>query len=160
MADSLVNSAMLKLEGMAFNTVKQQTEVGKRAQGLKDDLAWLQLLLRGADQRRRREINEYIELWVRQTREVAFDAEDLLDEYLHEGQLHCRGVLDLPSFLRWLRHSATGLFVRQSICSDIDAIKARLEQIKKKTEDNSVQLQMSLPTTATSDKRRKRYVDW
>lgn len=155
MADGMVKAAVDKLEELAFQELKLQSQVGKKVRELKDDLEWLRALLRHADQLRRQEDNEYLELWVRQTREVAFDAEDLLEEYVYKGQMHRHGFHDLSSFVRWLRQSAAGLFVRRSICTNIDGIKERLEEIKKKRDEHELK---RLPTTWAH--MQKHYSDW
>uniref|UniRef100_A0A0A9CIW5 Disease resistance N-terminal domain-containing protein n=1 Tax=Arundo donax TaxID=35708 RepID=A0A0A9CIW5_ARUDO len=116
MADGAVKAAVDKLEELAMREMKLQSQVGKEVRALKDELEWVSTFLGDADCRRRREVNEYIELWVRQTREVAFDAEDVLEEFFYKGELHCHGCLDLPSLLSWSWRSILGLFVRHSIC--------------------------------------------
>lgn len=147
-----MKAAVDKLEELALQELKLQSQVGKKVRELKDELDWLHAFLGHADQRRRQEVNEYMDVWVRQTRDVAFDAEDLLDEYFAKGRLHCRGVRDLPSFL--LR-SASGLFVRHSICSHIEEMKKRLMDIKSKRDDHNLQ---NLPTTW--DPPHRHYVEW
>ncbi|CAL5010715.1 unnamed protein product [Urochloa decumbens] len=155
MAEGAVKAAVDKLEELAMQEVKFQSQVGKEVRALKDELEWVSTFLGDADCRRRREVNEYIELWVRQTREVAFDAEDLLEEFFHKGELHCRGCLDLPSLLSWLKHSFLGLFVRHTICHEVNLIKERLGEIKKMRDDYQVQ---NLPTTWAPSQRH--YSDW
>ncbi|KAL6658901.1 hypothetical protein ACP70R_002941 [Stipagrostis hirtigluma subsp. patula] len=155
MADGAVKAAVDKLEELAMQEVKLQSQVGKEVRALKDELEWVSTFLGDADCRRRREVNEYMELWVRQTREVAYDAEDLLEEFFYKGELHCHGCLDLPSFLSWSWHSFAGLFVRHSICNEVDLIKKRLEDIKKRREEHQLK---NLPTTWAPLQRH--YSDW
>ena len=44
-------------------------------------LAYLQALVRGADRQRRGRASELLLLWLRETREVAFEVEDAVDEF-------------------------------------------------------------------------------
>ncbi|KAG2563013.1 hypothetical protein PVAP13_8KG322400 [Panicum virgatum] len=129
-------------------------KVRKKVHQLRDDLEWLRALLRHADQRRRQEINEYmyIELWVPHARDVALDAEDLLEEYSQKEKLKCHCILDLlPSFVRWLWRP----FIRHSISNQIDNIKERIDEIKKTRKGYELKI---LPETWAHPE--KYYIDW
>lgn len=157
MADGVVKFAVDKLEEMAVQELKLQTEVGKKVLDLRHELEWLRTFLRDADRKRRQpaEDNDFIEVWVRQTRELAHDAEDLLEEFFHKGELHCHGCFDLPSFLQWLRHSSTGLFTRHAIFDEINDINKRIEEIKKQRKEYQLQ-----KLSCVSKPHRKNHSDW
>ncbi|CAD6239540.1 unnamed protein product [Miscanthus lutarioriparius] len=53
---------------------------------LRDKLEWLHTFIRDADRRRRLRDDEFVAIWVRQTRDVAFEAEDALDDFLHHAE--------------------------------------------------------------------------
>lgn len=148
MTEGVVKFAVDKLESMAAQELKLQTEVGKKVLDLRHELEWLRTFLRDADRKRRGSssssgtgaaaaaaYDELIEVWVRQTRELAHDAEDLLEEFVHRGELHCHGCFDVPSFLRWLRHSAAGVFARHAIFDGIEDINKRIEQMKQQRKE-------------------------
>ncbi|KAG8046685.1 hypothetical protein GUJ93_ZPchr0008g13454 [Zizania palustris] len=157
MTDGVVKFAVDKLEEIAVQELKLQTEVGRKVLELRHELEWLRTFLRDADRRRRQQAPDVdlLEVWVRQTRELAHDAEDLLDEFLHRGELHCHGCFDLPSFLRWLRHSAAGLFTRHAIFDDIEEINTRIQHMKKQRKEYNLEKLSSF-----SKPHRKQYTDW
>uniref|UniRef100_A0A0E0EIS1 NB-ARC domain-containing protein n=1 Tax=Oryza meridionalis TaxID=40149 RepID=A0A0E0EIS1_9ORYZ len=167
MTEGVVKFAVDKLESMATQELKLQTEVGKKVLDLRHELEWLRTFLRDADRKRRGSsstssgaaaaaaYDELIEVWVRQTRELAHDAEDLLEEFVHRGELHCHGCFDLPSFLRWLRHSAAGVFARHAIFDGIEDINKRIEQMKQQRKECNLE---KLP--CASKPHRKKYTDW
>uniref|UniRef100_J3MR06 NB-ARC domain-containing protein n=1 Tax=Oryza brachyantha TaxID=4533 RepID=J3MR06_ORYBR len=159
MTEGVVKVAVDKLEDMAAKELKLQTEVGKKVLELRHELDWLRTFLRDADRKRRpaagAAADDLIEVWVRQTRELAHDAEDLLDEFVHRGELHCHGCFDLPSFLRWLRHSAAGIFARHAIFDEIKDINERIGKMKEQREKCNLE---KLP--CASKPHRKQYTDW
>uniref|UniRef100_A0A0D3GX39 NB-ARC domain-containing protein n=1 Tax=Oryza barthii TaxID=65489 RepID=A0A0D3GX39_9ORYZ len=168
MTEGVVKFAVDKLESMAAQELKLQTEVGKKVLDLRHELEWLRTFLRDADRKRRGSssssgtgaaaaaaYDELIEVWVRQTRELAHDAEDLLEEFVHRGELHCHGCFDVPSFLRWLRHSAAGVFARHAIFDGIEDINKRIEQMKQQRKECNLE---KLP--CASKPHRKKYTDW
>uniref|UniRef100_A0A0E0LS26 NB-ARC domain-containing protein n=1 Tax=Oryza punctata TaxID=4537 RepID=A0A0E0LS26_ORYPU len=168
MTEGVVKFAVDKLESMAAQELKLQTEVGKKVLDLRHELDWLRTFLRDADRKRRGSssspsgagggaaaCDELIEVWVRQTRELAHDAEDLLEEFVHRGELHCHGCFDLPSFLRWLRHSVAGVFARHAIFDGIEDINKRIEQMKQQRKECNLE---KLP--CASKPHRKKYTDW
>uniref|UniRef100_A0A0D9X564 AAA+ ATPase domain-containing protein n=1 Tax=Leersia perrieri TaxID=77586 RepID=A0A0D9X564_9ORYZ len=160
MTEGVVKFAVDKLEEMAVQELKLQTEVGKKVLELRHELEWLRTFLRDADRKRRQPLaaaggDDLIEVWVRQTRELAHDAEDLLEEFVHKGELHCHGCFDLPSFLRWLRHSAAGVFARHAIFDEIEDIKERIEGMKKQRKECNLE-----KLSCASKPHRKQYTDW
>ncbi|XP_035814881.1 disease resistance protein PIK6-NP-like [Zea mays] len=59
-------------------------EVGDNMAQLRDRLEWLQAFVRDADRKRRAGTDQLTRVWVRQTRDVAFEAEDALDDFFYE----------------------------------------------------------------------------
>ncbi|KAJ4748333.1 Disease resistance protein RPM1 [Rhynchospora pubera] len=62
-------------------------EMGDKIMVLTDRLEWLKTFIRDADQKRRSNQNPFVAVWVRQTRDVAFQVEDVIDEYLRKSFL-------------------------------------------------------------------------
>jgi hypothetical protein len=73
-----------------------------------------------------------VDVWVRQTREVAYQVEDVLDEFLTKVDLDKAG--GFPAWERWLRiigGCATHVSVRHDLRARMDAIKNRLKDISE-----------------------------
>lgn len=103
-------------------------EVGSDVVLLKDKLQWLQTFVQHADQRRRRGGNAYMDVWVQQTREVALEVEDVLDEFMLRVDLQ-QGLPIWTKCLKLLSSCATQISVRHQLAARISMIKARLDQI-------------------------------
>jgi len=81
MAEAIVGPLVGKLQEMAVSEAKALVAVNDDIRGLRDRLMWMQAFLRHADPRRRDTSDELIRVWLKQTRDVAFDAEDSIDDY-------------------------------------------------------------------------------
>lgn len=81
MAEAIVGPLVGKLQEMAVSEAKALVAVNDDIRGLRDRLMWMQAFLRHADPRRRDTSDELIRVWLKQTRDVAFDAEDAIDDY-------------------------------------------------------------------------------
>ena len=84
MAESAVAAVLSKLGELAAREAKELFEVGDDMMLLRDRLEWLQAFIRDADRKRRTGTDGLTRVWVRQTRDVAFEAEDALDEFFYE----------------------------------------------------------------------------
>ncbi|CAO2151602.1 unnamed protein product [Urochloa humidicola] len=81
MAEAIVGPLVGKLQELAVSEAKALVAVNDDIRGLRDRLMWMQAFLRHADPRRRDTSDELIRVWLKQTRDVAFDAEDAIDDY-------------------------------------------------------------------------------
>ena len=81
MAEAIVGLLVGKLQEMAVSEAKALVAVNDDIRGLRDRLMWMQAFLRHADPQRRDTPDELIRVWLKQTRDVAFDAEDAIDDY-------------------------------------------------------------------------------
>ncbi|WVZ49214.1 hypothetical protein U9M48_000591 [Paspalum notatum var. saurae] len=81
MAEAIVGPLVGKLQELAASEAKALVAVNDDIRGLRDRLMWMQAFLRHADPRRRDTSDELMRVWLKQTRDVAFDAEDAIDEY-------------------------------------------------------------------------------
>ena len=84
MAETAIAAVLSKLGGLAASEAKVLLEVGDDMMLLRDRLEWLQAFLRDADHKRRTGADRLTCVWVRQTRDVAFEAEDALDEFFRK----------------------------------------------------------------------------
>lgn len=79
-----------KLQEMALSEAKALVSVNGDIRRLRDRLMWMQAFLQHTDPRRRDVSNELVGVWFKQSRDVAFDAEDALD--------HCFRRIDLSRY--------------------------------------------------------------
>ncbi|KAF8673195.1 hypothetical protein HU200_048745 [Digitaria exilis] len=84
MAETAIAAVLSKFGELAASEAKVLLEVGDSMTLLRDRLEWLQAFLRDADRKRRVGTDQLTRVWVRQTRDVAFQAEDALDYYFYE----------------------------------------------------------------------------
>lgn len=94
---------------------------------IRDELESLKIFLRGADAG---DDKDDIKAWMRQLRDIAYDMEDLLEEYtFHFGQPHRHRFLGfLTTSIQSLRH----LFTRRKMSIAIQDIKTQLRNISER----------------------------
>ena len=80
MAETAITTVLAKVAELVAWEAAVLLEVGDDVRLLRDKLEWLHTFIRDADRRRRLRDDEFVAVWVRQTRDVAFEAEDALDE--------------------------------------------------------------------------------
>jgi disease resistance protein RPM1 len=91
MADAGVTGVVAKLGELAASEATALLRVDIEIRALRRKLAYLQALVRGADRQRRGRATELLLLWLRETREVAFEVEDAVDEFhLRVETVHLR----------------------------------------------------------------------
>ncbi|XP_037487335.1 disease resistance protein Pik-2-like [Triticum dicoccoides] len=84
MAETAITAVLSKFGELAASEAKLLAQVGDDMMLLRDRLEWLQAFIRDADRKRRSGTDGLTRVWVRQTRDVAFQVEDALDEFFHE----------------------------------------------------------------------------
>lgn len=139
MADSAVNFVVGRLGEFVVKEAAELQEVGNDIMLLKDKLQWLQTFVQLADHERRRHVGagaggDYREVWVQQTREVALEVEDVLDEFMLRVDIEHA----LPLCKKWLKFlstCATQISIRHDLSARIAMIRARLEQISQHSKD-------------------------
>jgi hypothetical protein len=88
MAEAAITAVLSKFGELAMSEANLLAQVGD------DRLEWLQAFIRDADRKRRTGTDGLTRVWVRQTRDVAFQVEDALDEFFHQVP----PLMILPSF--------------------------------------------------------------
>ncbi|CAN6162666.1 unnamed protein product [Urochloa humidicola] len=135
MADSAVNFVVDRLGEFVVKEATELQEVGNDVMLLKDKLQWLQTFVQMADHERRQAGGgAYREVWVQQTREVALEVEDVLDEFMLGVNIED----SLPLWKKWLEFLSTcttQISVRHDLKGRIAMIRARLDQISQHSKD-------------------------
>ncbi|KAL4185395.1 hypothetical protein AMTRI_Chr10g230470 [Amborella trichopoda] len=82
MANPAVSFLLQKLDKLLVDEVQLLSGVKDGIQWIKDELEGMKVLLKNADEKRER--NEAVDAWVRQVRDIAYDAEDVPDKFILE----------------------------------------------------------------------------
>lgn len=131
MASASITFVLNRLGELAVKEAALLSGVGDDIRLLRDKLEWLQTFIQEADQERREGANQYVGLWVRQTRDVAHEVEDVLDEFLRRLD-HDTLRQGVPAWRRWLDLAAsctTQVSVRHDLSGRMKGIKDRLREI-------------------------------
>ncbi|XP_021824981.1 probable disease resistance RPP8-like protein 2 [Prunus avium] len=85
MAELAVATAAEKLTNLIIQEAILLNGVGEKVEQIRNELRWMQSFLKDADHVAEQDRNERFRNWVSQIREVAFDAEDVVETYLREA---------------------------------------------------------------------------
>ncbi|CAL4972372.1 unnamed protein product [Urochloa decumbens] len=130
MAETAITTALAKVAELVAWEAAVLLEVGDNVRLLRDKLEWLHTFIRDADRRRRRRDDEFVAVWVRQTRDVAFEAEDALDDFLHRAARRRRARKGAGGWWWWPRPGCAGqVALRHDLSGRIRQIRKRLEEI-------------------------------
>ncbi|KAJ6887437.1 hypothetical protein NC651_027690 [Populus alba x Populus x berolinensis] len=138
MAESAVSLVIDKLAPLLAQGVQELKGVHKEVVDVKDDLEAIRAFLKDADSKAEREgASESVKVWVKQAREVAYQIEDVIDEYntLHVAQHRDRRAF--ASFLTKVRLKMSlvrKLPLHHKIASEIHDVRKTLQRIKDRSE--------------------------
>ncbi|KAG6755658.1 hypothetical protein POTOM_041491 [Populus tomentosa] len=135
MAESAVSLVIDKLAPLLAQRVQLLKGVYKEVVDIKDDLEAIRAFLKDADSKAEREgASESVKVWVKQAREVAYQIEDVIEEYnmLHVAQHRDRRVL--AGFLTKVSSLVRKLPLRHKIASEIHDVRNTLQRIKDRSE--------------------------
>ncbi|KAL3825325.1 hypothetical protein ACJIZ3_021354 [Penstemon smallii] len=127
MAESAVSflynqlSIWLQQEGELLGGLKQEVQY------IRDKMIQMKAFLRVADSKE--ENSPQLKEWVRQVREIAYDTEDVLDEYMFRFAL--RRATGFPGHIKNYYYKVKNLKSHYRIASEIQTIKHRLENVSK-----------------------------
>ncbi|KAF7151382.1 hypothetical protein RHSIM_Rhsim02G0080700 [Rhododendron simsii] len=126
---SAINSTLVPLLSSEVNLLRN---IHSEVASIKDELESIMSFLKKADSSAELE-NGGAKIWVKQVRVVAYQIEDVMDEYiLHLAKnRQRRGFLD---FLRKLARSITKLKPRHDLASQIEDIKRIIRDIKERAD--------------------------
>ncbi|KAG6511333.1 disease resistance protein RPM1-like [Zingiber officinale] len=126
-ASGALQFALQKLDSILVQEQQLLRGFNTRIKDIRDELESLKIFLRGADAG---DDKDDIKAWMRQLRDIAYDMEDLLEEYtFHFGQPHRHRLLGfLTTSIQSLRH----LFTRRKMSIAIQDIKTQLRNISER----------------------------
>lgn len=125
MAESVVTFLLHNLTALLQEEVKKFTGIREEALFIIDEFERMRAFLRVADMIE--DGDESIRVWVKQVREIAYDTEDVLDEFL---LLYFHDEYDgLYRYLSKKARSVKNLRARRRIGSELESIKSRVSNI-------------------------------
>ncbi|ERM99585.1 hypothetical protein AMTRI_Chr10g5790 [Amborella trichopoda] len=126
MAESAAAFVIEKLGEHLEKNLTLLLEVEGDVQWIKDELESMRVFLKSAD--KKSDTNEALDAWVRQVRDVAYDAEDALDEFIlrMEGTEQLNGCIEC---LISLAHFVEILRIKHEVGTKIRSIKERAREI-------------------------------
>ncbi|RCV28839.1 hypothetical protein SETIT_5G435000v2 [Setaria italica] len=137
MAETAITTVLAKVAELVAWEAAVLLEVGDDVRLLRDKLEWLHTFIRDADRRRRLRDDEFVAVWVRQTRDVAFEAEDALDDFLHRagrrGMAPRSRAAAAPGcgVVGWWPRCTGQVALRHDLYGRIRQIKKRLDEISE-----------------------------
>ncbi|KAJ0988245.1 hypothetical protein J5N97_006601 [Dioscorea zingiberensis] len=121
MAESSVSFLISKMDYVLTKEARLLRGVRREVQDIRDELESMRAFLREADAREQRDLG--LKSWIKQVREVAFDVEDILDEFeVRIAEPRKRGI---ASFFK-------NLITRHRIANQILDIKSRVRIISER----------------------------
>ncbi|XP_015901524.3 disease resistance protein RPM1-like [Ziziphus jujuba] len=127
MAESAVSFLLDNLTPLLQNEMQLLSNVHGQVRYILDELETIKAFLRVADAKQ--ESNPGLKIWVEQVRDVAYDMEDVVDEFmLHLIYYHDSGFC---SFCHRLYYFLRSLKARHRIASDMQLIKSRVNSVSK-----------------------------
>ncbi|KAF3449673.1 hypothetical protein FNV43_RR10404 [Rhamnella rubrinervis] len=125
MAESVVTFLLQKLDTFAHENVKLLGGIREDVGYVRDELERIRAFLRVADAKE--EGDEEIKVWVKQVRDVAYDIEDVLDDFLlrfshHGGRGFYRHLCKIALTIKHLK-------ARHRIASGLQAVRSRVTNI-------------------------------
>ena len=147
MADAVVSYAIQKIGDAIINEALFLGSVGQQAEELKRELTWMESFLQDADAKARGG-NKLVRNWVKEVREAAHDAEDLIESIAIQGSEP--GMGRRRGFFSKLM--PCGLIRRHISGMEIEELKQRIININANAAEYGLR---SLP----SDCRERRAVD-
>ncbi|KAG6534765.1 hypothetical protein ZIOFF_008668 [Zingiber officinale] len=149
MASTVVNLVLGKLGELASSEVAGLLNVGAQIASLTETLALIQSRLRDADQKPRSEQSHSLQEWMRQIRNLAFEMEDLVDEYATRlGRASAAG--GRKSCLRRIAAFPSRILTRHRLASRLQDIHAKFQDLCKQTSQLGIQAPSSWPTSSSS----------
>ncbi|KAJ0965215.1 hypothetical protein J5N97_026353 [Dioscorea zingiberensis] len=165
MAESIVSLAVTKLGALIAQEIVYLREVGDQLHSLRDELQWMQAFLKDADDSIKGG-NERAKLWVNQVRDVAYDAQDIIDTYIYKiHQQRRRPIGHLSSTLTKCITCTSQLTILHELGNQIANVKKRAEEISANKSKYGIESvggtssNISIITTTMSFNRKQYQLD-
>lgn len=124
MAECVVKLLLERLTSFLIEETALLGRLGYELSEIKMELESIHSFLIDAD--RRKGNNQVVRTWVNQVRDVAYDIEDIIDEFMHKDQ-HRKG-----RYLRSFLHYPMEIISRSRLSSQIQQIKSRVQAISER----------------------------
>ncbi|GMH22733.1 hypothetical protein Nepgr_024576 [Nepenthes gracilis] len=135
MAVSAVKSAAVWLGNLVVEEVKYLHDVRDKVEGLQGDLEWMQCFLSDADKRQNKDA--VIRKWISQIKDLAYDAEDVLEKFILRVSYKDRHR-GLWSEFRWLSSLVTDARALHEIGTDIDDLRRKVSELTSRLQTYGV----------------------
>ncbi|EEF37198.1 phosphoprotein phosphatase, putative [Ricinus communis] len=123
MAEAVVSFVVEKLGNLLIEEVASLYDVHEQVESMDRELTRMQCFLKDADVKQKSD--ERVNNWVRDIRDIAYEAEDIIDTFVLK--LACQGRS--PGLLRSCKYCFTDLPARHELGKEIKKIKERISNI-------------------------------
>ncbi|XP_030962966.1 disease resistance protein RPM1-like isoform X2 [Quercus lobata] len=130
MADGAVNFLLDKLTSILLQEASLLGDAYDEIEEIKLELESMRSFLKDAE--RRIERSKSVETWVRQVREVAYEAEDIIDEFKHHKDMeeHKSGFKGIT---KEIVHFPKNIIARHQIATKLPKIKVKVREISDRS---------------------------
>ncbi|KAK1691699.1 hypothetical protein QYE76_008396 [Lolium multiflorum] len=122
--DSTAQTILSNVGQLVGKEFEKLRAVGGEIEELRDELATMHALLRMQTEAEDGAVDHFIREWMRQVRELTYDAEDCVDLYIFRIRSRPR-----DRFLVWSKRLVATLFPRHRLAGNIKALRARAVSI-------------------------------
>ncbi|KAJ1265648.1 hypothetical protein BS78_08G092600 [Paspalum vaginatum] len=155
MAEAIIGPLVGRLHELAVGEARALAAVDDDVQKLRDRLMWLQAFILEADARRRAVSDEITKVWLVQTRDAVFDAEDALDHFYMRVDMNRFPIRWARPTVKFIATFTVQALMRRGLSKKIRSINLRLEEIiankdKYKMDDMSKETHVTAWEASTS----------
>ncbi|GMH22743.1 hypothetical protein Nepgr_024586 [Nepenthes gracilis] len=148
MSLAAVKSAAAWVGKLMVDEVKYLYDVREKVEKLRGELEWMQCFLSDADTRQNKDA--VIRKWVSQIRDLAYDAEDVLEKFILRVSYKERHR-DLRSNLRWLSCFLRDAGALHEIGTDIDGLTGRVSDLTSRLQTYGVKMTREEISASSAD---------
>ncbi|KAM7462480.1 hypothetical protein LguiA_030601 [Lonicera macranthoides] len=138
MAEAVVSMVVERLGTLLIEEAKLIHGVGDQVRDVRDELWWMQCFLRDVDARQHKDLR--LRTWVREIKEIAYDAGDVLESFIL--QVESRRGGSILNVLKRYTCLVNGGVIRHEVGSRIQAIETRISKLTTRLQTYGVK---SLP---------------
>ncbi|KAJ3679334.1 hypothetical protein LUZ60_017345 [Juncus effusus] len=128
MLDAAASFVLDNVKSYALKEAEALAAVGDRIMLMNDKLEWLQTFIKDADQKRQSRENTYMAVWVRQTRDITYQVEDVVDDYLRKAFLAGMEQSWWKAWWNCMTHPFTQFCTLHDLVKRMDKIEKRLAE--------------------------------